>query len=319
MVTESIQIDILYPLASLKWTESSNLPVDMCDAQALWLKDKLYVGGGLIPKSFRNTLCQCLFVYSPNTDTWSTLETPVYSFALTTYRSQLVIVGGWTYDECDFRWGSPTDKVWILNKHVKLEETVIPPMITKRYHASSVEYKDRILVAGGYSWESEVNSVEVYNGYEWTETQCLPKPCYKMKSTILNGLWYLMGGETQGTVVYYASLNALVGISQSSGWKRLKDVPHECSSPVVFQNRLMVIGGGTGTTSAYSSIYSYSAYTQSWIHEGDIPTKLNCTCTAILPTGKLTVIGGQRFGVLESRVFQATLKYGKKHDVIQLY
>ena len=316
--TTFIQIDILYPLTSLKWTECSNLPVDMCDAQAVWLKDKFYVGGGQTPKAFIPDDALCLYVYTPNKDTWNSLETPVSGFALTTYRSQLVIVGGVIYNrDCGLGLRIPTNKLWILNGQNQLDDTVIPPMIKERFHSSSVEYKERILVAGGYNWKVEVNSVEVYDGHQWAKAHCLPKACSKMKSAILNGFWYLMGGETQGKVVYYAFLNALVGIGHSSGWKRLKDVPHENSSPVVFRNRLMAIGGSTGTALPHSSIYSYSAYTQSWIHEGDIPTKLSCTCTAILPVGKLTVIGGQRFGALEleSRVYQATLN-GKKHVIL---
>ena len=281
----------------------------MRDAQAVWLKDKLYIGGGLTSKSFNPSDAIHLYVYSPNTDTWNTLNTPVCKFALTTYRFQLVIVGGWEhYDKCGLGWqASPTNKLWVLNEHDQLDATVIPPMITKRFHASSVEYKDRLLVAGGYCWETEVDVVEVYSGCQWTKAQSLPKPCSKMKSAILNGFWYLMGGETQAKTVYYASLDALVDLSQYPGWKRLKDVPYERSSPAVFRNRLMAIGGGANANSAHSSIYSFSAYTQSWVHEGDMPTKLSCTCTSILSTGKLTIIGGQRFGVLQSCVYQADL------------
>lgn len=320
MCTTFLQIDILYPLASesLKWTECSNLPVDMYNAQAVWLKDKLYVGGGQTPKAFVPDDALCLYVYTPDKDTWNSLETPVSRFALTTYRAQLVIVGGVIYHNDGL--GSlriPTNKLWILNGQNQLDDTVIPPMMKERFHVSSVEYKERILVAGGYCWEIEVNNVEVYDGHQWVKVQCLPKACSKMKSAILNGFWYLMGGETQGKVVYYASLNALVGIGHSSGWKRLKDVPHEYSSPVVFRNRFMAIGGSIGTALLQSSIYSYSAYTQSWIYEGDIPTKLSCICTAILPVGKLTIIGGQRFGVPESHVYQAILN-GKEHVILNI-
>ena len=289
----------------------------MHDAQAVWLRDKLYVGGGQTSKSFVPDDELCLYMYSPNKDSWNSLGTPVSRFAITTYHSQLVIVGGLICnDKHGFGVRIPTNKLWILNEHNQLDDAVIPPMIQERLSASSVEYKDRILVAGGYSWEIRVDIVEVYDGHQWAKAQCLPKSCCRMKSAIVNGFWYLMGGEDQGKAVFYASLNALVGISHSSfGWKRLKDVPHEYSSPVVFQNRFMAIGGGTGSASAHSSIYSYSAYTQSWIHEpqGDMPTKLNCTCTVILPPGKLTVIGGQRFDGLESHVFQATLN-GKQYS-----
>ena len=302
-----MQLGILYPLASLKWKICKSLPVGMCDAQAVWLKDKLYVGG-VIAKSFVPNDALYLYVYYPNTDTWCTIDTPVCWFALATYHSQLVVVGGWEYtDKKALGWGVPTNKLLVLREDDKLDETLIPPMITERFHASSVEYKGRILVAGGYRWEMEISDIEIYDRCQWTKTQfSLPQPCCKMKSAILKGFWYLMGGETQGNSIYCASLDALVADLYPQ-WKKLKDVPHKGSSPAVFRDRLMVIGGGTYATPAHSSIYTYSANTQSWILEGEIPEKLHSTCTAILPDGKLAIIGGQRFDSRVSSVYQAVL------------
>ena len=64
-------------------------------AHAVWLKDKVYIGGGWISESIRHEAR--LYIYTPATDEWTTLDTPVYWFGLTTYHSQLVLVGGWEY------------------------------------------------------------------------------------------------------------------------------------------------------------------------------------------------------------------------------
>ena len=64
----------------------------MSDAQAVWLGDKLYVGGGWTSGSRRDIAK--LYIHTPTTDTWSHINTPVYYFALVTYHSQLVLVGG---------------------------------------------------------------------------------------------------------------------------------------------------------------------------------------------------------------------------------
>ena len=139
----------------------------------------------------------------------------------------------------------------------------LPPMTTKRHSASAVEYADNILVAGGRDDINHViDIVEVYNGHHWAKARCLPKPCWLMKSTVLNGRWYLMGGWGQGKEVYYASLDSLVASSQPSEkplpsvWKRLTNVPHECSSPAVFGNRLIAVGGG-GEHSAHPSMPTF--------------------------------------------------------------
>ena len=286
-----MQVDILHPLASLKWRKCRRLPVGMMNAQAVWLGDKLYVRGGL---TWSRRDDARLYIYTPTTDTWSVIDTPVYYFALITYHSQLVLVGG-REDVGEWSAGPITNKLWTMTGHDQWRET-LPPMTTKRQHASTVEFADNILVAGGYHDEKEsIDIVEVYNGHHWTNAQCLPKPCYRVKSTVLNGHWYLMGGERQGRKVYYASLDSLVASCQPSKkllpsvWKRLPDVPHELSSTAVFGNRLIAVGGGHPFS---SSIHAYSPHTQSWVHVGDMPVELRSTCTAVLPTGELMVIGG---------------------------
>ena len=295
-----MQVDILHPYTSLKWRACRRLPVGMLNAQAVWLGGKLYVGGGLTSGSERDNAR--LYIYTPTNDTWSHINTPVYYFALIIYHSQLVLVGG---EECvgERRDGPVTNKLRTLTEYYQWRET-LPPMATKRHGASAVEFADNILVAGGEDDKvRNVDTVEVYNGHHWAKAQCLPKPCYWMKSTALNGHWYLIGGEGQEEGVYYASLDSLVASCQASCqpsekplpsvWKRLPDIPHDYSSTAVFGNRLIAVGGGGEyLLSPSSSIHAYSPHTQSWVHVGDMPVELGSTCTAVLPTGELMVIGG---------------------------
>ena len=275
----------------------------MYDAQAVWLGDKLYVGGS------RRDMAR-LYIHTPTTDTWSRIDTPAIYFALITYHSQLVLVGGMELVD-KYKDGLVTNKLWTLTEHDQWRET-LPPMTTKRHSASAVDIADTyILVAGGGdNYGRMVDIVEVYNSHHWAEVQCLPKPCDDMKSTVLNGHWYLMGGEGQRKEVHYASLDSLVASCQPSEkplpsvWKRLPDVPHAHSSTVVFGNRLITVGG-KGRTSPSSSIHAYSPHTKSWVHVGDMTVGLSSTCTAVLPTGDLMVIGGS----MESCVHKASLKF----------
>ena len=133
-----------------------------------------------------------------------------------------------------------------------------------------------------------------------------------MKSTVLNGYWYLMGGVEQGKEVYYASLDSLVASCRPSEkplpsvWKKLSDIPHERSSTAVYGNRLIAVREYPPS----SSIHAYSPHTQSWVHVGDMPVLLSSTCTAVLPTGDLMVIGGwSDTKFMESCVHKAILKF----------
>ena len=287
----------------------------MSDAQAVWLGDKLYVGGGRTSRSGRDIAK--LYIHTPNTDTWSHIDTPVYYFSLITYHSQLVLVGGREFIG-EYKHGTVTNKLWTLTEHGPWRET-LPPMIIRRSKVSAMEFADNILVAGGEdnNWRN-VDIVEIYNGHHWTKAQYLPKPYTNMKSAVLNGRWYLMGGEGLEKKVYYASLDSLVASCRSSEkpppsvWKRLPDVPHDHSSTAVFGNRLIAVGGEYPSS---SSIHAYSPHTKSWVHVGDMPVRLDSTCTAVLPTGDLMVIGGWSNTSMESHVHKASLKFNGNSEL----
>ena len=308
-----MQIDILHPLAhplNIRWRECTKFPVGMSHAQAVWLGCKLYVGGGHTTSIKDATR---LYIYTPTTDTWRVIKTvnnkfSVYYFALVIYHSQVVLVGGVEYVG-EKSIGPASNKLWTLTEHDEWREG-IPPMTLKRQCASAVEFADNIFIAGGVD---NGRCIEVYNGHHWAVVRNLLKPCRWPKSAVLNGHWYLMGGYGQGEEIYYASLDLLVASSKPSGtllpsvWKRLPDVPDELSSAAVFGNRLIAVGGGHSPCS--SSIHAWSPYNQSWVHVGDMPVGLHSTCTAILPTGELMVIGGVSDSSTEvSYMHKASLK-----------
>ena len=278
----------------------------MEDAQTVQLGDKLYVGGGVVRTPGKYREVAKLYTYTLSTATWDVMSTPTYYFALITYCSELVLVGGREYVS-QWNQGPITNKLWTLGEYDQWTDT-LPPMLNEVCHVSAVEYVCYIIVAGGVSDGKDSNSVEVYDGNCWTEVQCLPNPCFSMKSTVLNGIWYLTGGERQGKAVYCASLDSLIMSShQSNIWKRATDVPYGYSSLAVFKHRLIAIGGRVNSPS--SAIHAYSQRTKCWVHVADMPIELDDTCTTVLLTGELMVIGGwsTKGGDL-SCVYQATLE-----------
>ena len=301
MTTVSIQptVNLLHPLTTLEWSEYRKTPVCVYNAQAVVLEDKVYIGGGR--SSSR------LLIYDFVDDTWDTLETPTEWYALTTYQSQLVLVGGG-----DPNCGRATNQLWVLDEQYNWNQP-IPFMTTNRYQASAVSIGDHLIVAGGSSGgqTGPLDAVEVYDGCQWKRAQSFPIRCSWMKSTLHEGNWYLAGGIEQGHDVYYTSVESLItttnseGAGQTSVWKKLPSTPLEGSTPAMFKNQLVTIGEGYPFSSA---IYAFSSSNNSWVHVGDLPVACYSICTLVLPTGELLVVGGDTESGLSSCSFRANIE-----------
>ena len=287
--------DILHPLASLEWRQCRGPPVNVGAAKAVWLKDKIYVGGGGTPRNRRDMAR--LYIYSPATDTWTTLDTPVYFFALTTYHSQLVLVGGNEYVG-EYTHGDITNKLWTLSEDGQWQET-LPPMPTPcGIDTSAVSHGDHLLVISG---DYPNNKVYVYNGHHWTSAQHPPQRLERITSTVFSGQWYVMGGELTpflNTFAYSCSLDSLLASCQpsetsqpSSIWKRLTDAPRGFCRPAVFGNRLVAVGHGSPSNTTYLQVYS--SLTQSWILIGKISSTGIFPCAVVLSSNELMIMKGE--------------------------
>ena len=276
--------------------------MDMSGAKVVWLKDKVYVGGGSTLSGSRRARAR-LYIYTPTTDTWDTpIDTPVYYFSLTTYHSQLVLIGGKEYVPDEYSEGEPTNKLWTLSEHGQWQET-LPPLPISCTFASAVSHGDHLLVIDD---DYPNNNVHVYNSHHWASAQHPPQQLFAIRSTIFNGHWYLIGRKvvlSHEMHVYSASLDSLIASCQpsktsqpSSVWKRLPDGPVGYCYPAVFGNRLIVVGGGGGLLPTTTSLHAYFSFTLSWVkfNMGDTPLPLSVAipCAVVLPSNELMVVRG---------------------------
>ena len=276
--------DLFHPLTSLKCSEYSGVPASVYNTQAVIVNYKVYIGGESINSGWSSSR---LLIYDFTEDSWDTLSTHTHWYALTTYRSQLVLVGGRNATT----WIT-TNELWALDEQYKLTKPP-PPMKMKRYQASAVSVGDYLIVAGGCGghYAGDLDAVEVYNGHMWRQVQSLPRPCSSMKSAVLEGNWYLVGQHYEE--VYHTSLKGLIASShseeagQTSVWKNLPGMPLKLSTPTKFLNQLIAVGRGPSG----SALHAYSPSINSWVHVGDLPVACHSTCTLVLPTGELLVVG----------------------------
>ena len=286
-----MQIDILHPQASLEWRECRGPPVDMLNTQSVCLEDKVYVRQWTTLATRDDAR---LYIYTPTTDTWDTVDTPVYGFALTTYHSQLVLVGGREYVGENIE-GNPSNKLWTLGEGGQWWET-LPPMDEECWLVSAAtSHGNHLIVTSG----SEVN---VCNGSQWMKAQTLPKRFLLVNSIVIDGHWYLMGVDD----VFYASLDSLVASCQSkwipSMWKQLPGATGNRCFPTIFGSRLIAVG--------QSAILAYSYATDSWKEARNIPvstTPAPCATAITLSSDELLIIKAMRNGVfrgiLKSRLY----------------
>ena len=303
---------ILQPKTSLQWKKCADIPVGMYSAQAVVLKDKVYVGGGFTESGATvATLC----IYTASADTWDTLPSPTRVSALTTYHSQLVLVGGWI--ACTYE---ATNQLWVLQEDERTWRQTLPAMSTGRRGASAISHHNHLIVAGGQDSNfRDTSAVEVYDSHQWMTTDPLPKCCSFMKTTIHDGTYYLVGGYSQGQSMFCASVQSIIAKTtlqsptspsngeQKSVWETLPDVPYRCSATTILGAALVTVGGYDRSGTPSSSLHMFSPLTHSWLHVGEMPVAVSHTCTITLPTGDMMMIGRETEDIPYYTVYKGSL------------
>ena len=303
-----LQVDLLHPLTILEWEEQRcKIPdnVHLTEAQAAVLGDMVYVGGWDTSAAYGGP--GSLLIYDVTRDSWGKcIATPTSHFALTTYGSKLVLVGGmYPHTPVEiFLHGNRnrvTNKLWVLDEQEKFSDC-LPAMQAARMRASAISRGSHLVVAGGNDGCSasiltgEVGVVEVYNGHAWAWAQSLPYSDSGMKSILHEGNWYL-----NGRIQFQTSLDSLIATASSnildmktSVWKKVTDLPQH-SAHTVFGSQLVDIehyssSDSQGTNQSKSALRVFSPQCRRWVHVGDLPVACRSICMLLLPTRELLVV-----------------------------
>ena len=291
--------------------------VYLTDAQAVVLGDMVYMGGW--DTSVAYTRPGSLLIYDVTGNSWGKpIPTSTNYFAVTTYKSKLVLVGGQypqtTQEMFSSLFGQEvgnkvTNELWVLDEQQKLNSDCLPAMPTARMLASAISKGIHLVVAGGYdgcvyprtTQAVKLDVVEVYNGHVWEKVQSLPNPDSGMKSIFYEGNWFL----SRRFQIYYTSLDSLIATASSSSgtpdeqipvWKEPTDLPLlDLSTPTMFGNQLVDIreynsSDSMGFSRSISALYVFSPQSNQWMHVGDLPVVCRSTCMLLLPTGELLVV-----------------------------
>ena len=296
----SSQPNLLHPMTSIIWRKTSPLPpvrggIGVGRLQCVVIGQEVFVVGRAPDAGGWSVM-----VYYIGSDSWKIHSWPPTHYAsLTTYHSQLVLIGG-----VEIGTVIATNRVWVWQD--KEWRPSLPPMTVARCSALAVSSGNFIIVArGGTSPyglpQPTIDAVELFNGHSWMRVQPLPVVCWSMN--LVNRELYLSGAMGLGREVFRATVQSIVNStendSQSQVWTRLPPVPHLIHSVAGYNNKILAFEGGPSRT----TICAYFPPTQSWVHVEDAPAShfIFRSCALTLPTGDLMVVtkDGAWIGQLE--------------------
>ena len=220
---------------------------------------------------------------------WTKLE-PSLSilFGLAVINEKLTTIGG----------KKPTK---IINTLFSLNEDglwvkLLPAMPTERLNPAAVTTSTHLIVAGGTS-QSATAEVEVLDTktHQWFTACSLPQAVANPLMTLCDGFLYLSNSIN---TVYSCSVEGLLVSADSSDggslWTELAEIPVRINSSIVtLGGRVLAISSENYDHSQTGAIYRLDEATNSWSIIGAMPTPRRDVLTAVLPSNKLVVVGGQ--------------------------
>jgi N-acetylneuraminic acid mutarotase len=299
-----------------RWMTAKPIPVGANEVIGAAVGGKLLVYGGL--SSF---VAQGLFwAYDPATDSWTELA----GHQNNTHHSACVGVGDSFYVFGGFRkpadgqavW-QPTHAAWVFDLPSKTW-TQLPPMPTARGALTACQAGDRIYVIGGsdippwdkthagmtLQWggeQSAANEVFDIKTGKWSTANPMLQGRNHMKSTLVNGKIYVIGGRVG---------SAFVGASTSVGINEAYDVAKDSWTPMammptprgglevaMLDNKIHVLGG---------EAYAFGLQGTSNVHEVYDPAVNSWNIAPNMPSRRhgfaIAEIGGKIYCVTGSDV-----------------
>ena len=293
----------------------ADLPVAMSHHHIVRIGNTIYCGGGYTGKRDTSRL---VFQYNPKQDTWSQLPIcPTVCFGLTQLDGKLVTVGGWRIDQL-----IPINDVYVFQESETWENSIIPPLPTARFYPTVVNYKSTIVVNGGFTqWHTDskfrtyTTAVEVFQTktYQWHHAEPLPVAHSDMSCAIVDGMFYLIGGNILGaasTQAYCTSVSNLISQALPPDHPETSSTPQASPPPPTWQvlpecplsyftaadlgGCLLAIGGMDDSDSPSSAVHMYSPGTNSWVRisSGDLPVPRSFAASTQFEGGEVIFVGG---------------------------
>ena len=288
------------------WRECKKSPCPMARAT-----DNAAVGCRTV--YFRLSGCRQVYAYTTTNRSWIQLPDCPFEYCSLTCVSNLVTtVGG-------FRNGC-TDQLFSLTGEGSGRKWTreFPSMPTKRSHTAAHCNQVVLVVAGGRTeGQAVLRTVEVMDvdTYHWSVAADLPTPLHLSLTTVCGDKLYISGGRDENRhpsrSVFTCSLSAFLQtcqpmpagspsapsqrptVTEQPGlWNRIADLPVTESTCVSIGGELLAIGGMDSDGKPTAMILVHNQTANAWEIVGEMSTARSWCFAAVLPEGKLMVVGG---------------------------
>ena len=187
--------------------------------------------------------------------------------------------------------------------------TIFPPMKTRRCNTTSLCTEQFLVVAGGVTMDRKVlKTVEVMNLdiLEWSVASELPIPLYSASMVASEERLYIVGGSDkdgdQVQTIFKCSMTTLLHqhrkktkMGLKKGWKKGKvaDIPVTDTTCVLANGQLLTIGGMNWDGRTTTAIHMYSPSKRKWvvISHMSLP-RSDCFVAFLQAKNELIVVGG---------------------------
>jgi N-acetylneuraminic acid mutarotase/fibronectin type 3 domain-containing protein len=266
----------------VQWSQASQAPQGLAEAQGAAVDGKLYVFGGYTSWS-PLTVSDQGHVYDPATNTWSTLPTAMperLTHGGTAVDGRdIYIAGGYPGRDPTGQTFSTTN-VWKYNVD-SASWTAMPSLPEARGAGAMVRLGRTLHFFGGANAgrqdASDHWTLDLDGGSAWQEAEPLPTARNHLGAMVLDGKIYAIGGQ-QGqdhNAVYFDTVE--VFDPQTGSWSTAASLPqvrsHITEATFVMEGRIFVIGGDRAHTVAENSVFAYSPRSDSWTSLTPLPAR----------------------------------------------
>lgn len=173
------------------WSEESEMPAPNGAGAAVTVDGRIFVAGG-VPDG------TALFVYDPGSNAWQVLSgmsKPREHLAAVAFEDKVWAIGG--------RWEGDMRRTLEIFDPSTGTWSPAPDMLEARSGFGASNFDGSIIVAGGevFSPTRALDSVEVFDGSEWIETEALPVALHGVPLVSVDNRVYILSGSREAGAV----------------------------------------------------------------------------------------------------------------------